>query len=167
MHTKTILIGLIVLVLIAGAWFALSAERAAAPGMPEGASMQDAPANPAVPAPMSDTEEDNDSFAATVELTDSGFSPASVTVNRGETVRFVNTSSRGMWVGADEHPTHTEYDGTSTREHCADGRATNGTFDQCQQVPAGSMWDYTFEKSGTFGYHNHVGAGSVGTVVVN
>lgn len=101
-----------------------------------------------------------------VTLTDAGFTPSTVTVAVGDTVRFVNDSSRGMWVGADEHPTHTEYDGTSTREHCVNGTAVGGTFDQCASTPRGSSWEFTFTRAGTFGYHNHTGASSVGTVIV-
>ena len=71
-----------------------------------------------------------------------------------------------MWVGADEHPTHTEYDGTSTREHCSDGQTLGGSFDMCRAAVAGEFWEYTFTKAGTFGYHNHVGASAVGTIVV-
>ena len=113
-----------------------------------------------------ETEEDGGPTFKVVTLTDNGFSPTSITIARGETIRFVNDSSRNMWVGADEHPTHTEYDGTSTREHCANGMNTGASFDQCTAVAKGAFWDYTFEKSGTFGYHNHVGASNTGTVVV-
>lgn len=113
-----------------------------------------------------DMEMSDDSSMTVVTLTDTGFSPESVTIAQGQTVRFVNSSSRGMWVGSDDHPTHTEYDGTSTREHCADGIATNGTFDQCTAGPTGTYWEYTFDKSGTFGYHNHVGASHSGTIIV-
>lgn len=113
-----------------------------------------------------DDETDTASGVTVVTLTDAGFTPKTVTIERGQTVRFVNASSRSMWVGSDDHPTHTGYDGTSTREHCADGEATNGTFDQCEATPQGEHWDYAFEKSGTFGYHNHVGASNTGTVIV-
>lgn len=98
----------------------------------------------------------------TVTLTESGFSPETVTVNVGDTVRFVNNSSRNMWVGADEHPSHTQYDGTSRKEHCA----TMTSFDQCVGTAQGTSWEFTFDKAGTFDYHNHVEASDTGTVVV-
>ena len=102
----------------------------------------------------------------TVTYTEQGFSPQSVSVDVGDTVHFVNSSSHGMWVGVDEHPTHTKYDGTSTKEHCAQGKTTNGTFDTCTPLPAGTSYDFKFTKLGTFPYHNHVRAASVGTVIV-
>lgn len=164
MNTKTVWIVLIAVLLIAIAAYAFSTNRAVAPSD----TQETASSTDTSPAPEGDTagEEDGGPAFTVITLTDSGFSPATVTVRAGETVRFVNESSRGMWVGSDDHPTHTEYDGTTTREHCADGTATNGTFDQCASVPAGSFWDYTFERAGTFGYHNHVGASNTGTVVV-
>lgn len=159
MNTKIVWIVLVAIVIIGGAWYMLSAQKAAAPTMPENTAVE------SEGAPLSTESTDRD-IAATVTLSDSGFSPATVTVNVGDTVRFVNASNRGMWVGSDDHPTHTNYDGTSTREHCANGAATNGTFDQCVASASGSSYEYTFEKSGTFGYHNHVGAASTGVVVV-
>ena len=160
MNTKIVWIAVIAIVLIGGAWYMLAAQKAAAPTMPDNAAIGTETGT----MPAAATDEGVD---ATVTLTDAGFTPSTVTVNVGDTVRFVNQSPRGMWVGSDEHPTHTDYDGTTTREHCADGVNTTGTFDQCGASSGSSSWDYTFEKAGTFGYHNHVGASNTGTVVVN
>ncbi|MBU0750417.1 hypothetical protein KKH15_02780 [Patescibacteria group bacterium] len=149
---KSILI-LIAVVLVALAGYFVFTNRAAAP---------------ISPATESETEADSgDSFAATVVYSDEGFSPSNVNLAVGETVRFVNTSSGKMWVGVDDHPTHTKYDGTSTREHCADGKATNGTFDQCEAVPAGAYWQYTFNTEGVWAYHNHVQSSFGGTITVS
>ena len=84
----------------------------------------------------------------TVTYTDSGFSPTEVNIAIGDTVHFVNNTSNGMWVGVDAHPTHTAYDGTNTREHCAGGKNTNGSFDACTPTPKSSTYDYTFTKAG-------------------
>jgi len=92
------------------------------------------------------------------------FSPATVTVPVGTTVTWVNSSSDRMWIGSNDHPTHTRYDGTTTAEHCADGTATSpAVFDQCG---AGTQYSFTFTKAGTWGYHNHSNSGERGTVVV-
>ncbi|KND50350.1 MAG: hypothetical protein AB202_01695 [Parcubacteria bacterium C7867-007] len=109
----------------------------------------------------------NTSGGATVSYTDAGFSPKTINVKVGDTVKFVNNSANRMWVGADEHPTHTGYDGTSTQEHCSDGKATGGTFDQCSGGPAGTTYSFTFTKAGSFDYHNHARASDAGTVVVS
>lgn len=99
--------------------------------------------------------------AYTVRLTDDGFSPARIEVPVGATVTFINQGTGGMWIGADEHPSHTGYDGTSRQEHCQ--QVPSASFDQCG---VGGTYAFTFDRAGTFGYHNHVDASQHGTVVV-
>ncbi len=96
----------------------------------------------------------------TVTYTDTGFTPSTITVKQGTKVTFVNNSSKNMWVGVDEHPTHTQYAGTSRQEHCPDTAGT--AFDQCA---VGKTYTFTFNKVGTWEYHNHVGSGT-GKIVV-
>lgn len=154
MNTKIVWVVAIGIVLIAGGWYALSARPAVAPTAEDDLQGTVPTANGTTSAPV------------TVTYTDTGFSPATVTVHVGDTVRFTNASSGSMWVGSDDHPTHTEYDGTSTRDHCVEGVAVRGAFDACSAVPAGASWTYTFAKAGTYGYHNHTSAGNTGTIVV-
>ncbi len=99
----------------------------------------------------------------TVRYTADGFAPALVTVKKGTKVTFVNESGGNMWVGADEHPTHTSYDGTSKNDHCIDGVPSTTSFDQCV---SGASYSFVFSKVGTWAYHNHAGASDKGTVVV-
>lgn len=99
----------------------------------------------------------------TVHYGASGFTPKSVTIKAGEKVTFINDGTSPMWVAADEHPTHTEYDNTDRATHCS-GSYTGATpFDQCQ---AGPTYTFVFTKAGTFEYHNHSAAQFGGTVVV-
>ena len=154
MNTKA-LIAIIVVALVAlGAYFFFN-MRAVAP-------TEETP----VQETLEDQTRDEAPYAALVTYTDGGFSPSSVTVSVGDTVRFENNAGSGMWVAADEHPTHTSYDGTATREHCADGAATGGSFDACTQYAPGETWEYTFTKAGEFHYHNHARASHGGTVTV-
>jgi plastocyanin len=88
----------------------------------------------------------------TVTYTDSGFSPQTVTVDVGDTVRWESEASSPMWVGSDQHPTHTEYSGNSLNQHCENGDQTEAAFDQCS---TGETFTFTFEKAGEWGYHNH------------
>lgn len=162
MNSKNVLIAILVIALIAVGAYAFSTNRVAAPSNEVAVKEVGAESTGSAV----DNEEDGGPAFKVITLTENGFFPASVSVARGETVRFINDSSRGMWVGTDEHPTHTEYDGTSTREHCVNGMNTGTSFDQCASVAKGEFWDYTFEKTGTFGFHNHVGASNTGTVVV-
>lgn len=100
----------------------------------------------------------------TITYGPNGFSPANVTVAPGTTVTWVNNGSGRMWIGSDDHPTHTEFDGTSTSQHCVNGAPANASvFDQCN---AGQSYSFTFTKAGTWGYHNHAQSSAGGTVTV-
>jgi plastocyanin len=85
-----------------------------------------------------------------VTYTDTGYAPKSVTVKKGSIVTFVNESSRSMWTASDVHPTHLLLPG----------------FDQKTSVVKDGTYEYTFEKVGTWTYHNHVNPTDKGTVVV-
>lgn len=110
-----------------------------------------------------ETSETESSDTKIIYLTESGFEPSDLTVNRGETVTWVNNDSRTMWIGSDQHPTHREYEGTGVREHCEDGEPVEGAFDQCS---TGDRYKFTFEKTGEWGYHNHQPFIQGGTVTV-
>lgn len=100
----------------------------------------------------------------TVTYTSAGFSPASVTIAKGDTVMFVaGTDDKVMWVASGPHPTHQGYDGTTREQHCASGYAGPAPFDQCA---TGASFSFAFEKAGTWKYHNHVNSGQTGTVIV-
>lgn len=90
-----------------------------------------------------------------------GFTSDNIAIKVGDTVKFVNKSSGKMWVGVDDHPTHTKYDGTSLKQHC--GTTPSPSFDQCA---SGSEYSFTFTKAGTWSYHNHARATMKGVVVV-
>lgn len=86
----------------------------------------------------------------TVNLTDNGFSPSSITINAGDTIKFINQSSGRMWVASNPHPTHTDYPG----------------FDEKTAVGSGDSYSFTFTRPGTWGYHNHITPTVQGTIVV-
>ncbi|MBI4085977.1 MAG: hypothetical protein HY433_01890 [Candidatus Liptonbacteria bacterium] len=124
-------------------------------------------ASSSVSAPQQPTPTENTSVKpniVTVAYTDLGFSPASVSIRKGETVKFVNQSPEPMWVASGVHPTHEVYGGTTLAQHCPD--AENLTFDECNGAPSGQSWIFTFTKSGSWGYHNHLRARDKGTVTV-
>jgi len=99
--------------------------------------------------------------APTVTYDGKTFSPSAVTIKKGGTVTWKNTSSGKMWVASAQHPTHTVYSGTSRSEHCPD--TSNTTFDQCE---GGGDYSFTFDKVGTWNYHDHINAGVFGKVIV-
>ncbi len=85
-----------------------------------------------------------------VTYSDSGFSPANLTTKVGDTVTWQNNSSKMMWVASNPHPTHTGLTG----------------FDALQGTEEGQSYLFTFTKTGTFDYHNHLSPKEGGTIIV-
>ena len=86
-----------------------------------------------------------------VKYTTAGFSPVTLTVKKGTTVKFVNTSGQKMSVASDPHPSHTNYP----------------EFDQFKSDAKGKdEYSFVFDKAGAWGYHDHFKASNKGTVVV-
>ncbi len=108
-----------------------------------------------------DTSVNNPPTSASVILGSSGFSPKTVTIKKGGKVTWANETSGNMWIASASHPTHSVYDGTSLTSHCAAGSGTS--FDQCKN---GSSYSFTFNKAGTWNYHNHANSAQFGTIVV-
>ena len=165
-----ILLGIII---VAGALYLFYTERATAPA----SALDYIPAN----GPLEDTnaihsggEGENElagpvgdePFAALVTYTDNGFEPKTVAINAGETVRFVNQAETGMWVASNDHPTHTKYDGSVASQHCIGSDPLAGAFDTCRVLSAGEFWEFTFDKTGSWGYHNHRRSSDTGTIAV-
>lgn len=98
-----------------------------------------------------------------VYYTSDGFQPSSITIEQGETVSWISNGSRAMEVASDRHPTHTQYAGSSRREHCRNGDQIGQAFDQCSE---GDEFSFTFATTGEWGYHNHEFAAHGGTVTV-
>lgn len=86
----------------------------------------------------------------TVEYTSSGFNPATLEVNSGDTVTWTNTASGTVWPASDPHPTHTAYAG----------------FDANKGLKNGESYSFTFNKVGSWSYHNHLSPSQKGTIIV-
>jgi plastocyanin len=171
---KNLVLALIVIVVLVGGYFFFVAPSAPTPAPAEGEdAMVEENGMPVpngsgagnVPEMVVDEDtamEESAPMTATVTYNGSGFSPNEVTIKKGGTVTWVNSSGGEMWVASAQHPTHTIYDGTSLSQHCVDGQSD--TFDQC----AGETGNYsfTFDKAGTWGYHNHLNASVFGKVIV-
>ncbi|MGE5298097.1 MAG: hypothetical protein ACM3KM_02965 [Acidobacteriaceae bacterium] len=94
----------------------------------------------------------------TVSYDGSSFSPSLQTVNKGDTVKFVNNSSANMWVASDPHPLHNGYPTT--------GGCVASTFDACTNITPGNSFSFQFDIVGSWGYHNHLNPAQKGTIVV-
>jgi len=98
----------------------------------------------------------------TVIYNSSGFFPQTLTIETGETVTWQSTGP-SMWVASAQHSTHTEYDGTTTSQHCSVPSSATSRFDACEDT---EEYMFTFDKVGEWDYHNHLRSGHTGTIVV-
>jgi plastocyanin len=102
----------------------------------------------------------------TITYTDKGFDPKTVTITQGQTVTWVNNSTHQMWIASAQHPTHMGYDGTSREAHCAASYTGAAPFDECKAEAASASYSFTFDKAGTWPYHDHVNSTMFGTITV-
>lgn len=91
--------------------------------------------------------------SVTVNYSDNGFSPSPATVKSGGTITWVNKSDKQIQIAVDPHPSH-----TGNRE------VSGGQF--TLNLDAGESQTVTVNKTGTFGYHDHLNPGEVGTIIV-
>ena len=112
-------------------------------------------------APAEETETASENV---VEITSSGFTPKTFTIQAGEIVTFVNKDSSTPWPASNVHPTHTTYPG-SNRNKC--GTTDEATiFDACKGLAEGEEYSFTFTKVGIWPYHDHLNPSKGGVVVV-
>jgi len=158
MNKKNIILVLVILVIIVGAYLFWS-NKTQAPVVIQNSEK----VNQQIESPPAENVLGNQTVHEVI-YTDEGYSPKEITINLGDTVLWKNQSSRGSWVGSAMHPTHVIYSGTSLQEHCPD--LENVTFDECKSSQPGESWSFTFNKKGTWRYHNHVKSSHSGTVIV-
>lgn len=155
MKTSTIVWVGAAIIIVLGGWYFFSSNAAQAPTNQQ----------PAVTdTPVSNTPVSAAPMAVTITYGPNGFSPANVTIAKGGTVTWVaQAGADEMWVASNPHPTHEGYDGTTKNQHCATGYTGAKPFDQCA---AGTNYSFTFNTSGTWGYHNHGNRSDTGVVSV-
>ena len=85
----------------------------------------------------------------TVTVTDGGFNPSTLTIKAGTKVTWINKSGAVISINSNPHPIHTDYSPLNL-----------GT------VQDGASVSLTFDKPGTYGYHNHLNPSQTGTIVV-
>jgi len=162
---KNFLIALIVVVVAAGAYYLWQGNAVVPQGdeamAPESGMPVPGTNTPEVIVEGDDPVDVSAPMTATITYDSNGFSPSSVTIKNGGRVTWKNASGGSMWVASAQHPSHIAYSGTSREEHCPD---TSGTaFDQCE---GGGDYSFTFGKTGTWNYHDHLKAQFFGKVIV-
>lgn len=87
-----------------------------------------------------------------------GYSPSTLEITKGTTVTFKNSAETSMWTASGIHPTH--------REYPTMGGCIGSAFDACKGVAKGESWSFTFDKVGTWKYHDHLLPSRTGTIMV-
>ena len=87
--------------------------------------------------------------SVTITFANGEFSPSSVTLNAGDTLKVVNNSSKSVEFSSDPHPSH-----------------TNNPELNIGDIEPGKTASITVKNKGTWGYHNHLDASQTGTVII-
>ncbi len=85
-----------------------------------------------------------------VHMQSDSFDPPTLTIKVGDTVEFRNESGDDKWPASDNHPTHELYPG----------------FDAKRPLLDGESYEFTFDRVGSWGYHDHLNPAIRGTIVV-
>jgi plastocyanin len=92
------------------------------------------------------------------------FSPRTLTIRAGDTVRFINQGTENHWPASNQHPTHKIYPGSDIKK-CGSPEE-NRIFDACGPLGPGESYSFTFTQRGNWHYHDHLRASLGGTIVV-
>ncbi len=154
---KKIIIFFVVVVAVIVAWVSLrDGDKVAGPvstptpTLSVSPTLSPSPTPSATPTPFQQSN--------TVTYTDSGYSPATITVKKGQIVTWKNNSSKQMRTASAIHPIHSVYPTT--------GGCLGSTFDACTGISSGGTWSFKFDIVGTWKYHNHMNSSHTGTIVV-
>lgn len=142
---KPLLFGIVILV-IAGAFVLLNNQGVKKTTVPPSTSVASASprsASPSVNPSTSAMEEKK------VIVTKSNFEPQTLKIKVGTKVTFVNNSGSTISINSDPHPTHTLF-----------------PFLNIGIINDAASASVTFDKAGTFTYHNHLNPSETGTVIV-
>lgn len=90
------------------------------------------------------------SGTAVIKMGDDSYSPQNIQIKKGSKVQFVNSASSLRWPASDLHPSHLIFP----------------EFDPKEPIGIGSTWEYTFDKVGSWGYHDHLAPYITGTIRV-
>ena len=85
-----------------------------------------------------------------VELSNDGYSPKDLTIQKGETVKFTTTRDKHFWPASSLHPSHRIYP----------------DFDPQEAIAAEESWSFTFKKVGNWRYHDHISPYFTGEIEV-
>ena len=87
---------------------------------------------------------------ADIVLTENGFMPNEVTIQKGGSVTFSTETGQPFWPASNPHPQHTIY-----RE-----------FDPFHPIAPNEQWTFEFDKAADWNFHDHLRSYFLGTIHV-
>ncbi len=101
-------------------------------------------------------------YDALITYTEDGYSPSTVTIKKGQSVRWTNsvTGDVETWPASAVHPTHSLYPETT------DADCLGSAFDACRGLKPGGSWQFIFNQSGEWRFHDHLHPSKTGVVIV-
>jgi plastocyanin len=94
-------------------------------------------------------DETGQETAATITATEDGFTPSTVTIKKGQSIKVVNNSSSSIEFSSADHPTHLQDPELNMSE-----------------LNPGESGTITPDNVGTHGYHDHLHSTHTGKIVV-
>lgn len=138
---KALIIGIAVVIVLAAVLFFLSTRnQETAPEPPPPPTSAEAEAT----SPKEITKE------VIIEITAKGFSPSSITIPRGASVRFINKDANQHWPASGVHPVHQVCPG----------------FDALRPLSPGESYSFSFIETKTCPMHDHLNPSLRGSIVV-
>ena len=108
--------------------------------------------------------QDGSQNSQTVEITNNGFSPETITIKRGERITWLNKKTGASWPASAVHPSHKTYPGSDIAKCGTDDE--NVIFDACKGLAQGETYTFAFNEVGSWNYHDHLNPNLRGTVIV-
>ncbi len=100
--------------------------------------------------PSNGNEEEEGAEEVIIRYDGTKYTPDTIEIKKGTKVTFINDSDKDMWPASDPHPIHTDLFG----------------FDPRGPIDAGDSWSYTFTKTGTHNFHDHLDSRDTGSILV-
>ncbi len=97
-------------------------------------------------------------FDLIVSYTDTGFEPSEPTIEKGQSIRFVNNSSHDLHVMGVESTDNIHYPGVSG--------CSERALDSCFTLKPQEFWEFTFAEVGTWLFRNETTIEHIGAVYV-
>lgn len=146
MSKNVLIAGVVIIVLALAGWFLLKPQNQSVPPAPSDVTSTPTPTQSPTPTATAEAmmEEKN-----LVTISSSGFSPKKITIKVGGSVTWVNSDTQDHTVNSSPHPTHTD-----------------NPFLNLGLIRPGEKKSLTFDKAGTYKYHDHLNPSLNGSVTV-